>query len=53
MQQRQALIEAYLRRYGRMPRLAATFRKLPDPTDHPAFRIVKSEQGDRRDRRRD
>src|SRR6266511_3600977 len=45
--------QAYLRRYGRMPRLAATFRKLPDPTDHPAFRIVKSEQEDRRDRRRD
>jgi deazaflavin-dependent oxidoreductase (nitroreductase family) len=52
VQQRQPLIETYLRCYGRMPRLAATFRKLPDPADHPAFRIVKSEQGDRRDRRR-
>ena len=51
--QRQPLIEAYLRRYGKLPRVAATFRKLPDPADHPAFQIVKSEQGDRRDRRRD
>lgn len=50
--QRQPLIEAYLRRYGKLPRVAATFRKLPDPADHPAFRIVKSEQADRRDQRR-
>jgi len=51
--QRQPLIEAYRRRYGKLPRVAATFRKLPDPADHPAFRIVKSEQADRRSRRRD
>lgn len=51
--QRQPLIEAYLRRYGKLPTVAATFRKLPDPADHPAFRIVKSEQADRRSRRRD
>ena len=51
--QRQPLIQAYLRRYRKLPRVAATFRKLPDPADHPAFRIVKSQQADRRSRRRD
>jgi len=51
--QRQPLIQAYLRRYRKLPRVAATFRKLPDPADHPAFRIVKSKQADRRSRRRD
>jgi len=41
--QRPPLIQAYLRRYGKLPRVAATFRKLPHLADHPAFRIVKSE----------
>jgi deazaflavin-dependent oxidoreductase (nitroreductase family) len=49
--QRQPLIEAYLRRYGKLPRVASTFRKLPDPADHPAFRIVKSQESNRLDRR--
>jgi deazaflavin-dependent oxidoreductase (nitroreductase family) len=51
--QRPPLVEAYLRRYGKLPRVAAAFRKLPDPADHPAFRIVKSEPGNREDRPRD
>jgi len=33
------LIDAYLRRYGRMPTVARTFRALPDPAQHPTFRI--------------
>jgi deazaflavin-dependent oxidoreductase (nitroreductase family) len=37
---RPPLIEAYLRRYGRMPQVAASFRQLPDPADHPTFRIT-------------
>ena len=37
---RPAVIEAYLARYGKMPHVAATFRALPDPADHPTFRIL-------------
>jgi deazaflavin-dependent oxidoreductase (nitroreductase family) len=40
--ERPALIEAYLARFGRFPMVAATFRDLPDPADHPTFRIVTS-----------
>ena len=38
--QRGPLIEAYLRRYGRAPGVKAGFDGLPDPADHPAFRVV-------------
>jgi deazaflavin-dependent oxidoreductase (nitroreductase family) len=38
--QRPALIEAYLSRYGKMPRVAASFRELSDPGDHPTFHIL-------------
>jgi hypothetical protein len=38
--QREPLIKAYLRRYGKMPKVAASFRELPDPADHPSFRVV-------------
>jgi len=37
---RAPLIEAYLARYGTMPTVAATLRALPDPADHPTFRIT-------------
>jgi deazaflavin-dependent oxidoreductase (nitroreductase family) len=40
--ERAGLIEAYLARYGKMPTVAKTFRALPDPADHPAFRITGS-----------
>ncbi|MBO0869914.1 MAG: nitroreductase family deazaflavin-dependent oxidoreductase [Micromonosporaceae bacterium] len=36
---RPPLIEAYLKRYGRAPKVASSFRQLPDPADHPTFRI--------------
>jgi hypothetical protein len=36
------LIAAYLARYGKMPTVAATLRALPDPGDHPTFRIIAS-----------
>ena len=34
------LIEEYLRRFGGMPNVTRTFQALPDPADHPAFRIT-------------
>ncbi len=37
---RAPLIEAYTARYGKMPGVAATLRALPDPADHPTFRIT-------------
>jgi deazaflavin-dependent oxidoreductase (nitroreductase family) len=44
--ERPALIEVYLDRYGRYPTVAQTFRDLPDPADHPTFRIVESQRAD-------
>ncbi|MFZ3598413.1 nitroreductase family deazaflavin-dependent oxidoreductase [Streptomyces sp. BH104] len=35
-----ALMEAYLREFGKLPNVAKTFAALPDPADHPAFRIT-------------
>lgn len=35
-----ALVEVYQRQFGRLPNVARTFRALPDPADHPAFRIT-------------
>jgi F420H(2)-dependent quinone reductase len=37
---RAPLIAAYAARYGKMPTVTATLRALPDPTDHPTFRIT-------------
>jgi hypothetical protein len=37
---RAPLIEAYTARYGKMPTVGATLRALPDPADHPTFRII-------------
>ncbi len=40
VEQRQPLIEAYLRQFGKLPTVARTFRALPDPAHHPTFRIT-------------
>jgi hypothetical protein len=37
--ERPPLLDAYRDRYGQMPTVAAALRALPDPTDHPVFRI--------------
>lgn len=39
--QRPPLIEIYLKQYGRFPTVSETFAELPDPADHPTFRIVR------------
>jgi deazaflavin-dependent oxidoreductase (nitroreductase family) len=38
--ERPALLEVYSDRYGKMPTVASTLRALPDPADHPTFRIT-------------
>jgi hypothetical protein len=38
-EQRPPLIEDYLRQFGTLPTVAGAFRALPDPADHPTFRI--------------
>ncbi|WP_405952613.1 hypothetical protein OG588_46730 [Streptomyces prunicolor] len=40
--ERPPLIAAYLEQFGRFPTVAETFRQLPDPADHPTFRVVGS-----------
>jgi deazaflavin-dependent oxidoreductase (nitroreductase family) len=40
--ERAPLIEVYLKQFGRFPTVAETFRELPDPADHPTFRITRS-----------
>lgn len=35
-----ALVEEYLRQFGGLPNVTRTFDALPDPADHPAFRIT-------------
>ena len=39
---RQPLLDAYRERYGSMPTVGAVLRALPDPADHPTFRITTS-----------
>lgn len=34
------LIAEYLRQFGGLPNVGRTFEALPDPADHPAFRIT-------------
>ena len=41
---RAPLIAAYANRFGKMPHVAATLRALPDPADHPIFRIAVPRQ---------
>ena len=38
--ERPPLIAEYLRRFGPLPTVEKTFRALPDPADHPTFRIA-------------
>jgi deazaflavin-dependent oxidoreductase (nitroreductase family) len=40
--ERDALLAAYRDRYGKMPTVAPVLRALPDPADHPIFRITQS-----------
>jgi deazaflavin-dependent oxidoreductase (nitroreductase family) len=41
--ERTPLLEAYRDVYGRMPTVEAVLRALPDPADHPVFRITHPE----------
>jgi hypothetical protein len=34
----------WLRAVGKMPQVAASFQQLPDPADHPTFRITAPDQ---------
>jgi deazaflavin-dependent oxidoreductase (nitroreductase family) len=34
------LMAEYLRQFGNLPNVSKTFARLPDPADHPAFRIT-------------
>jgi deazaflavin-dependent oxidoreductase (nitroreductase family) len=36
-----ALMAEYLRQFGKLPNVAKTFAALPDPADHPTFRIAE------------
>ena len=38
--ERPPLLEVYTERYSRMPTVGAVLRELPDPADHPVFRIT-------------
>jgi deazaflavin-dependent oxidoreductase (nitroreductase family) len=40
--ERGPLLEAYRDRFGKMPTVGAVLRTMPDPADHPMFRIVTS-----------
>jgi deazaflavin-dependent oxidoreductase (nitroreductase family) len=40
--ERAPLLEVYAARYGRFPTVAEVLRALPDPADHPIFRIETS-----------
>jgi hypothetical protein len=40
--ERPGLLQVYSDSYGKMPTVASTLRALPDPADHPTFRITAS-----------
>jgi deazaflavin-dependent oxidoreductase (nitroreductase family) len=44
VERRGELLEAYSARYGKLPTVAGVLRKLPDPADHPMFRIAAAER---------
>ena len=44
--ERAPLLDAYRDRYGKMPTVGAVLSALPDPADHPIFRITDSSQRD-------
>jgi hypothetical protein len=37
-----SLVEDYLARFGKLPTVGRTFEELPEPADHPAFRITST-----------
>lgn len=39
-----ALIDAYVRKFGKLPTVGRTFRALPAPGDHPAFKITSARE---------
>ncbi|MFL6243142.1 MAG: nitroreductase/quinone reductase family protein, partial [Acidimicrobiia bacterium] len=46
VQERAALLDVYRDRYGKMPTVGSVLDKLPDPADHPTFRITSSRPAD-------
>jgi deazaflavin-dependent oxidoreductase (nitroreductase family) len=42
---RPPLIAAYRERFDRFPMVAKTFEQLPDPADHPVFRLTVPDSG--------
>jgi deazaflavin-dependent oxidoreductase (nitroreductase family) len=40
--ERAELLDVYRDRYGKMPTVGSVLDKLPDPADHPTFRITSS-----------
>ena len=42
VKRRAPLLEEYGARFGRLPTVGAVLRALPDPADHPTFRITSS-----------
>jgi len=40
--ERRPLLAAYADRYGKMPTVGSVLRALPEPVDHPTFRITSS-----------
>ncbi len=43
--ERQPLLEVYAARYSKFPTVAAVLRALPDPADHPIFRVNPARSG--------
>lgn len=43
--ERAELLKVYRDRYGKMPTVGSVLDKLPEPADHPTFRIVASRPG--------
>jgi deazaflavin-dependent oxidoreductase (nitroreductase family) len=39
VKERAPMLDVYAERYGRFPTVATVLRALPDPSDHPIFRI--------------
>jgi deazaflavin-dependent oxidoreductase (nitroreductase family) len=42
VEDRTPLLEAYTARFAKLPTVGAVLRALPDPADHPIFRITES-----------
>jgi hypothetical protein len=43
--ERSALLQQYSTRFGKLPTVGKLLRELPDPADHPTFRITASDPG--------